>query len=156
MRIWVTAIGSRPGEAYERLASLYLERIRGLLAGSGARSSAESKLFRSEAAFWETLEREHARTAPMVVLLDERGRQMDSEKFAGWLGRQREDGKQLVIFALGPADGWLGESKRRASLLLSLSSLTMPHELARVVICEQVYRALTILAGHPYHRGKQQ
>jgi 23S rRNA (pseudouridine1915-N3)-methyltransferase len=89
----------------------------------------------------------------MLVLLDERGKQMGSEDFAKWLGRERDDGRQLVIFAIGPANGWSDESRKRASLLLSLGKMTQAHELARVVIAEQVYRALTILAGHPYHRA---
>lgn len=155
MKIWVAAMGSRARGSYEDLAGTYLQRCAPLVAGSGAKDAITDRLFRSEAAFWETVEREQARTAPLVVLLDEGGRQMDSEAFAGWLGRQRDEGKQLVIFALGPADGWSEASKKRAGLLLSLSAMTMAHELARVVICEQLYRALTILAGHPYHRGTQ-
>jgi len=58
-----------------------------------------------------------------------------------------------VLFAVGPADGWSAEARNRAQLLLSLGAMTLPHELARVVLAEQVYRACTILAGHPYHSG---
>jgi len=54
---------------------------------------------------------------------------------------------------VGPADGWSAEARNRAQLLLSLGAMTLPHELARVVLAEQVYRACTILAGHPYHSG---
>jgi 23S rRNA (pseudouridine1915-N3)-methyltransferase len=151
MRVWIAALGSRAGEAYESLARTYMQRSGALLA---AKEAVSDRLFRSEAAFWEAVEREKARTPPLVVLLDEQGRQLASEAFAAWLGRQRDEGKQLVIFALGPADGWSEGSKKRAEMLLSLSAMTMAHELARVVICEQVYRALTILAGHPYHRGQ--
>lgn len=113
----------------------------------------EAPLFHSEEAFWNALERERGRTAPFVVLLDEAGTQMNSDEFARWIGRQREQGRQLVVFVIGPADGWSAESRSRAGLLLSLGRMTMAHELARVVLCEQVYRSLTILAGHPYHRG---
>jgi 23S rRNA (pseudouridine1915-N3)-methyltransferase len=85
---------------------------------------------------------------------------MDSEAFAAWLGGERDAGRQLVIFAVGPADGWkrspeLGAQSPGNTMMLSLGPMTMAHELARVVLCEQVYRALTILAGHPYHRGSQ-
>lgn len=152
MRIWITAIGARPREGFEELARLYLERIGPLLPGAKAQSrSVEAPLFRTEEAFWQAMERERARTAPLLVLLEERGKAMDSEAFAAWLGREMDGGRQLIVFAVGPADGW---GKQRAdAMALSLGPMTMAHELARVVVCEQVYRALTILRGHPYHRG---
>jgi 23S rRNA (pseudouridine1915-N3)-methyltransferase len=78
---------------------------------------------------------------------------MSSETFAKWLGRERDEGRQLIIFAIGPGDGWSAESRKRASETLSLGPMTLAHELARVVLCEQIYRALTILSGHPYHRS---
>lgn len=151
MRIWIAAIGARPRKGFEDLAQMYLERIGPLL--PGGKSGVEAPLFRTEEAFWEAVERERARTTPGVVLLDERGRQMGSEAFAGWLGRERDAGRQLIIFAVGPADGWPAAQKAGGAMLLSLGPMTLPHELARVVICEQVYRALTILKGHPYHRA---
>ncbi len=57
------------------------------------------------------------------------------------------------MLAIGPADGWSTAARARAGLLLSFGAITLPHELARVVLAEQIYRALTILAGHPYHSG---
>ena len=151
MRIWIAAIGARPRKSFEDLAQMYLERIGPLL--PGGKSGVEAPLFRTEEAFWEAVERERARTTPGLVLLDERGRQMGSEAFADWLGRERDGGRQLIIFAVGPADGWPAAQKSGGPMLLSLGPMTLPHELARVVICEQVYRALTILKGHPYHRA---
>ncbi|HEY6447744.1 MAG TPA: 23S rRNA (pseudouridine(1915)-N(3))-methyltransferase RlmH [Acidobacteriaceae bacterium] len=159
MRIWIAAVGARPRESFDDLAQTYLDRIAPLLAGAGSKSGNPAKpaidapLFRSEQALWDTIAREQSRTAPLIVLLDERGKQLDSEAFAARLGRERDEGRQLVIFAIGPADGWSPESRSRAGILLSLGPMTMAHELARVVICEQVYRALTILKGHPYHRS---
>lgn len=159
MRLWIAAVGSRPRDNFDDLAQIYQARVAPLLPGAGpkpggsAKSGIELPLFRSEQALWEAIGRERTRTAPIVVLLDERGKQMNSESFAAWLGRERDEGRQLVIFALGPADGWSPESRADAGLLLSLGPMTMAHELARVVICEQVYRALTILKGHPYHRS---
>lgn len=152
MRIWIAAIGARPRDAFNQIAHMYLDRMAPLLPG-GAKSAAkavESPLFRSEDAFWQALERERARTPPLVVLLHERGSPMDSQGFAAWLGRAFDAGRQLVVFAIGPADGW---SKIPAGVAtLSLGPMTLAHELARVVVCEQLYRALTILRGHPYHR----
>jgi 23S rRNA (pseudouridine1915-N3)-methyltransferase len=152
MKLWIAAIGARPRDTFDELARLYLDRIAPLLPGSG-KSPVEAPLFRSEDLLWEAVEHERSRTAPMFVLLDERGKQMTSETFAKWLGRERDEGRQLIIFAIGPADCWSEDSRKRAASLLSLGPMTLAHELARVVLCEQIYRALTILAGHPYHRA---
>jgi 23S rRNA (pseudouridine1915-N3)-methyltransferase len=149
MKIRIAAVGSRPREAFEDLTQMYLDRVAALL--PGAKSGVAAPLYRSEDALAAALERERARTAPLVVLLDERGKQFSSEAFAAWLGRERDAGRQLLVFAIGPADGWSAQ-RPRADLVLSLGPMTMPHELARVAICEQIYRALTILSGHPYHR----
>ena len=153
MRLWIAAIGSRPRQAFEDLAQLYLARIGPLLPGG----KTEAPFFKTEQALWEAVERERQRTAPLLVLLDERGRQMGSEAFATWIGRERDEGRQMIIFAVGPADGWTHAQPPSQSgsgaVQLSLSAMTLPHELARVLLCEQVYRALTILKGHPYHRA---
>ncbi len=78
---------------------------------------------------------------------------MTSTAFATWLGARRDEGTQHIVFAIGPADGWSQAARTRAALLLSLGPMTMAHALARVVMAEQLYRAFTILAGHPYHTG---
>jgi 23S rRNA (pseudouridine1915-N3)-methyltransferase len=150
VKIRIAAIGARPREGFDELVRLYLDRIAPLLPG---KSGVDAPLFRSEEAFWEAVERERARTTPLIVLLDERGKGMASEDFAQWLGRERDDGRQLIVFAIGPADGWSAASRKRAAMVLSLGPMTMAHELARVVVAEQIYRGLTILAGHPYHRS---
>jgi 23S rRNA (pseudouridine1915-N3)-methyltransferase len=109
--------------------------------------------FRSENALFEHLDRQRARTPPLLIALDSRGKSFTSEEFAAWLGRQRDSGQQALLFAIGPADGWSEAARARAGLLLSFGPMTLPHELMRVVLAEQVYRAFTILAGHPYHSG---
>jgi 23S rRNA (pseudouridine1915-N3)-methyltransferase len=86
------------------------------------------------------------------LALDERGRSFDSAGFARQLADWRESGRDLA-FLIGGADGLSAAIKQSAAMLLSLSSLTLPHGLARVVLAEQLYRAYTILAGHPYHRA---
>ncbi|MFP5228264.1 MAG: 23S rRNA (pseudouridine(1915)-N(3))-methyltransferase RlmH [Acidobacteriota bacterium] len=151
MKLWIAAIGARPRDAFDDLARMYVQRIAQLLPGSG-KSTVETPIFRGEDALWSAVERERTRTAPLVVLLDERGRSMPSKPFAQWLGRERDQGRQLLIFAIGPGDGWSADSRQRAGEMLSLGPMTLAHELARVVLCEQIYRALTILSGHPYHR----
>lgn len=85
-----------------------------------------------------------------LVLLDAAGRTMTSEEFSRWLGGERDAGTRELVFVLGPAEGFSEATKRRAAVELSLTPLTLSHELARVVLLEQIYRAFTILAGHPY------
>ena len=85
------------------------------------------------------------------IMLDPAGKALDSTGFAHLLSAAEMKGHDLV-FAVGGHDGLPEDWRRRADLLLSLSSMTMPHELARVVIAEQIYRAFTILRGHPYPR----
>jgi 23S rRNA (pseudouridine1915-N3)-methyltransferase len=78
---------------------------------------------------------------------------MSSEGLAAWMGGRRDQGAQHIVFAIGPADGWQEESRGRAQLVLSLGPMTLAHSLARLVMAEQLYRAFTILSGHPYHAG---
>jgi 23S rRNA (pseudouridine1915-N3)-methyltransferase len=78
---------------------------------------------------------------------------MSSEAFAAWLGARRDQGAQHIVFAIGPASGWSDTAREKANLLLSLGPMTLAHALARAVVAEQIYRAFTILTGHPYHAG---
>jgi 23S rRNA (pseudouridine1915-N3)-methyltransferase len=87
------------------------------------------------------------------VLLDSRGEALSSEELAAWLRTRRDSGQQMIVFAIGPASGWSEEAPRQAQTMLSLGRMTLPHELARLVMAEQLYRAFTILSGHPYHTG---
>jgi 23S rRNA (pseudouridine1915-N3)-methyltransferase len=112
---------------------------------------AKSRAFASESAFTDYLET--ARQRPVVVLCDQRGKGFGSEEFAAWIGRKRDDGAPQLVFGIGPADGWSDQMLERADLRLSLGTMTLPHALARLVLAEQIYRATTILTGHPYHLG---
>ena len=116
-------------------------------------TSVQFPLYASEAALLESLGRQKGRVPAMLVLLDSRGKTFSSEAFAGWLQRERDQGRQSILLAIGPASGWSETARGRADLLLSLGPMTLPHELARLVLTEQVYRAFTIMAGHPYHTG---
>ncbi len=150
MKVTLGAVGVRRGrvktEAGERLFDDYLKRM-------GHYVECEAREFASEGALLEWLERQGARSAGYAILLDSRGRELSSEEFAARMGRLRDGGIQRVVAAIGPADGWSAGARERADLLWSLGRLTLPHGLARVVMAEQVYRAMTILAGHPYHSG---
>lgn len=87
-----------------------------------------------------------------VVVLDERGENMKSLELAEKIGNWQLNGVSDICFLIGGADGHLDEVRKRADLLLSFGKLTMPHMLIRAVLTEQIYRAQTILSGHPYHR----
>jgi 23S rRNA (pseudouridine1915-N3)-methyltransferase len=85
-----------------------------------------------------------------IVLLDAAGKQFTSQQFARWLGDLRDRGTRELVFLCGHAEGFPADLRAGAKQKISLSTLTMPHEFARVVLAEQIYRAFAILAGHPY------
>lgn len=142
--------GKGKSEAADTLAHEYVER-------AGRMEPTELAVFRDEAALLAAAERDAAkrpaRPAALLILFDSRGETLTSEQFAELLGRTRDAGAQRVLLGIGPADGWSAAALARATRVLSLGRMTLPHELARAVLAEQVYRALTILAGHPYHSG---
>jgi len=88
-----------------------------------------------------------------LVALDGRGRALSSEKFAEWLGHAKDQGCRSLVFAIGGADGLADPVIARANMQLSLGAMTWPHMLVRMMLAEQIYRSVTILANHPYHRG---
>ncbi len=92
-------------------------------------------------------------TQARTVLLDERGKQLSSEEFAALLGRWRDDGVREARFVIGAADGHGEAAREAADLLLGFGAMTWPHLLARAMLAEQLWRATSILAGHPYHRA---
>ncbi len=151
MQVTLAHIGPKTGakDVCAELIGDYLKRCAGVM-------RCEAEAFRSEKVMFEWLGRQRGRTEAVVLLLDGRGRQMTSEALAAWLGERRNEGTQHIVFAVGPADGWSedarAEAKRRGGLL-SLGPMTLAHSLARLVMAEQIYRACTILTGHPYHRG---
>jgi 23S rRNA (pseudouridine1915-N3)-methyltransferase len=151
MQVTLAHIGSPPRrqDEFEGPVRGYLKRCVGV-------ARCESQAFRSESAFLDWIGRQKGRTEPAVLFLDGRGPQMSSEGLADWIGARRNEGTQQIVFAIGPADGWSenvrAEAKRRGGLL-SLGPMTLAHQLARLVMAEQIYRACTILTGHPYHKG---
>ena len=150
MKLVLAAVLSRQSrsksEASDRLHDDYIARTARYI-------PCDSQVFESEAALFDWLDRQSGRTPAYAILLDSRGQQYTSEEFAAHIGRIRDEGTQRLVLAIGPADGWSPAARQRANLLFSFGRMTLPHQLARVVLAEQVYRALTILAGHPYHSG---
>ena len=156
MVLTLTQVGARPPKTgvkagYEALVGMYMERV-------GAWHTVQVETQGTEAAMLEWFGRGgKGRTAAVPVLLDSRGRGMSSTEFARWIGAKRDQGVQHMAFAIGPADGWseaaLQFAREHGGMVLSLGTMTMAHDLARLVMAEQIYRACTILAGHPYHTG---
>ncbi len=133
-------------DALQSLLDEYITRAAKYLPTSTATFDSEDALFAYAA-------RNPGRTPALTILFDSRGTLTSSEDFAALLGRLRDDGTRRILLAIGPADGWSPAARTRAHTLLSFGRITLPHDLARLVAAEQIYRALTILAGHPYHSG---
>jgi 23S rRNA (pseudouridine1915-N3)-methyltransferase len=155
MRISVLAVAQRPPAWAESAAADYLARFPADFAVTCRDIKPEPRqgqpVERSKAAEAQRL-RAALPAGAVCVALDERGRDWTSVQLADALRRWRDDA-QPVAFVIGGADGLDDSFKRDAQVLLRLSSLTLPHALARVLLLEQLYRAWSLLANHPYHRA---
>ena len=155
MRVRVIAVGTRLGGWAQAAFGDYARRLRGAEALELCEVAPGRRSERGERA--RAIQAETARILALIeprsysVALDERGRQFTSVQLAQWLAGRREAGAALN-FIIGGPDGLGPEVLARSGLRLALSALTFPHALARVVLAEQLYRATTLLAGHPYHR----
>jgi 23S rRNA (pseudouridine1915-N3)-methyltransferase len=143
VKITVAWIGKTKEPAIQSLTDEYLKRLTRY-------AQVEGIALKDEFALMKLLTRARRSTA---VLLDSRGKQFTSEELAGFLNDHLERASLPMLFAIGPANGFSEPARQAASQLLSLGKLTLAHELARVVLLEQLYRAFTILKGHPYHLG---
>lgn len=146
MKIQIAWIGKTKDASIRALSGEYLQRISRYV-------DSESHEMASEEALLELTAGKSGRTAPVLVLLDGRGRQFTSEEFAELLRDQQDRGTQNLFFGIGPSDGFSDKGRAAADLILSFGKMTLSHELARIVLLEQIYRAFTILKGHPYHTG---
>ncbi|MDX2157816.1 MAG: 23S rRNA (pseudouridine(1915)-N(3))-methyltransferase RlmH [Hyphomicrobiaceae bacterium] len=159
MRLTVVGVGRLKDDAERQLVDRYLERLKGGRS-IGLSPVAEKEI--AEARHASATERQEfeaqrllqiARDADLLVVLDAAGRQFSSASFAKWLGAERDRGARHAAFLLGGPDGHGQAALDAAQMRLSLGMMTLPHGLARVLLVEQLYRATTILAGHPYHRA---
>jgi 23S rRNA (pseudouridine1915-N3)-methyltransferase len=146
MKLRIAWIGKTKEAAIQSLTADYLKRL-------SRYGPTESLELPNEAALLKQLERSGSRTAQTLVLLDSRGKQLSSEQLAEFLQQHQDRGTQSLLFAVAGADGFSDKARAAASFQLSLGKMTLPHELARVVLLEQLYRGFTILKGHPYHLG---
>jgi 23S rRNA (pseudouridine1915-N3)-methyltransferase len=147
VKIKIVWIGKTKEPAIESLAEEYLKRI-------SRYAQVEGLTLRDEAALLETCGRSagsKSSAKSTLVLMDSRGKEFTSEQFAKFLGDYQDRNPLPLIFAIGGADGFSEAARTAAQHTISLGKMTLAHELARVVLLEQVYRAFTILKGHPYH-----
>ena len=140
------------GEVIERylnrIKHFYPIEVREIAAQRGRQGTDDASIMRAQS---ERLI-EAIPTAGYTVVLDERGRSMDSLKFAKWLERMTMEQPHGITFVLGGDVGLTDSVRQRAGLLLSLSAMTLPHQLARVLLLEQIYRACTLMRNIPYHK----
>jgi 23S rRNA (pseudouridine1915-N3)-methyltransferase len=146
VRIKVAWIGKTKDAAIQSLADEYLKRLARF-------ADVEGAALKDEAAILKLCARDARPSRHTLVLLDGRGRQLSSEELAKFVGEHQDRNPLPLLFAVGGADGFSDQARQSASLVLSLGKMTLAHELARVVLLEQLYRAFTILKGHPYHLG---
>jgi 23S rRNA (pseudouridine1915-N3)-methyltransferase len=149
LKIRIAWIGKTKEPAIQALTEEYLKRI-------SRYAQVEGMALRDESALLQMCGREGKATSAKkstLIPMDSRGKQFSSEEFARFLGEYEGHNPLPVVFAIGPADGFSEATRSAAQHTISLSAMTMAHELARVVLLEQVYRAFTILKGHPYHSG---
>jgi 23S rRNA (pseudouridine1915-N3)-methyltransferase len=141
VKIDVLAVGKLRSSALESLCDEYVQRARPLLpiAVHDCRDLSALRVRRQ-------------RLQGPCVVLDERGESLDTRGLAQWLRDWRDAGVRRVSFMLAGSEGFDDEDRAQADRVLSMSRLTFPHRIARLVLLEQLYRSATILAGHPYHR----
>jgi 23S rRNA (pseudouridine1915-N3)-methyltransferase len=144
VKLKIAWIGKTKEPAIQSLTDEYLKRL-------GRYVPVEGLALKDEAALAGLASRGGRQHT--LVLLDSRGKQYSSEELAKFLQDYQDRNPLPLVFAIGPANGFSDETRGSASLLLSLGKMTLAHELARVVLLEQIYRAFTIIKGHPYHLG---
>ena len=159
MRITIATIGKLKSGPERELADRYLERFTQLARGLNfdnprIMECAESQLKRADERKIEECKFfvSNFEEKTFVIALDERGKQLTSLEFAQLLAKQRDVGRTDTALLIGGPDGFAPNIRSRADLVLSFGAMTIPHQLVRVLMMEQLYRAATILSNHPYHR----
>ncbi|HKW15960.1 MAG TPA: 23S rRNA (pseudouridine(1915)-N(3))-methyltransferase RlmH [Terriglobales bacterium] len=146
MKLSIAWIGKTKHPAIQSLADEYLKRLKQYAEIDGI-------CLKDEPALLKLAGRDGRGRRRNLVLLDSRGKQLSSEELAQFVRTQQERNPQSLLFAIGPADGFSENTRDQADFTLSFGKMTFAHELARVMLLEQLYRAFTILKGHPYHLG---
>ena len=160
MRLLIAAVGRVKNGPERELAERYLDRLQKAGRGIGltdvefveikdSRAQDLGRRLMEEAIAFANVIPDGA----ITVVLDSQGENLDSGSIAGEIRAWRDSGRQAAVFAIGGADGLGPEIKRRADFVLSFGAATWPHQFVRIMLLEQLYRAATILSGHPYHRA---
>jgi 23S rRNA (pseudouridine1915-N3)-methyltransferase len=159
MRIQLFAVGRMKTGPERELAARYLGRFAKIAPPLGLEFGGVSEIVESRARDADQRKREEAAklldslgSASMLILLDERGKSLSSSEFAALIVKHRDSGTRAMTFAIGGADGHAEESRQKAQTVISFGAMTFPHQIMRILIAEQLYRAATIISGHPYHR----
>ena len=159
MRLLLTAIGRLKAGPERELCARYIERAAAAARGVGLTGVELRELDEGRARRPEDRKVEEARALRAIlppgarlILLDERGKSVSSEAFAADMGRARDSGIPALVLAIGGPDGFDPALRAEAAQVLAFGAMTWPHQLVRIMSAEQLYRAITILAGHPYHR----
>jgi 23S rRNA (pseudouridine1915-N3)-methyltransferase len=159
MRLIVAAVG-RLKDAERELCERYAKRFDAAGRSLGLGPLTITELSESRAAGADARKADEAArlmkaagAADVRVILDEGGKALSSDAFAKWIAQRRDAGAKGMAFLIGGPDGQGAATLDGAALKLSLGAMTLPHGMARAVLIEQLYRAATILSGHPYHRA---
>ncbi|MCA0278926.1 MAG: 23S rRNA (pseudouridine(1915)-N(3))-methyltransferase RlmH [Proteobacteria bacterium] len=160
MKVWIHAVGRMKSGPEKELADRYLDRFAksggplGLDFG-GVTEIAESRARDVDERRREEADRLRAQLAPgaALILLDERGKNLSSQQFSDKIAALRDGGQRGLMIAIGGPDGHDEALRNEAQLLISFGAATWPHQMVRIMLGEQLYRASTILSGHPYHRA---
>ena len=160
MKLSILAVGRLKAGPEKLLAEDYLKRARALGRKAGLAPIAIHEFVESQAASAAARMADEARLLTgaippkaFPIVLDERGKPLASEAFTDLLRRHMDSGTTAVCILIGGPDGHAPKTRERAGLLLSFGPMTWPHRLVRVMLLEQVYRAVTIMVNHPYHRS---
>jgi 23S rRNA (pseudouridine1915-N3)-methyltransferase len=160
VRLSVIAVGRLKDGPERDLCARYQERAQGLARGLGLSGPEVIELTEGRGRRTEERRREEAKLiverlppSGLVIALDERGKSLDSDAFANRFAAARDAGIPAATLLIGGADGLDAQLRERATLVLSFGALTIPHQIVRALVLEQLYRAMTIMAGHPYHRA---
>lgn len=160
MRLMIIALGRMKDGPERALVTRYIERAAAGGRPLGLSGPAIVELAESRERSAEARKREEARAIlaqlpekSVLVALDERGKSLSSEDFAQKISQWRDENRTALALVIGGADGLDKTVRARADLVLSFSPMTWPHQIVRIMAAEQLYRATTILSGHPYHRG---
>jgi 23S rRNA (pseudouridine1915-N3)-methyltransferase len=159
LRISLAVIGQMKSGPERELADRYLDRFGKVAPSVGLEFRGVRETGESRARDAQTRKREEARNLigtdaenARILSFDERGKPLTSAEFAALIGRWRDDGAKTMLALIGGADGLDESLRERADRIVSFGAMTLPHQLVRVLAAEQLYRAATILSGHPYHR----